>query len=342
MKKRIRMVDIASSLGIGKSTVSMALSGHPDISAATQARVKAEAERLGYVPDPALRYLTAQRWSEHDLQCPLSIGFVVWDADDYVPQQLLMKKALRAVVKSMGYGFEFLVVKRSPNVAAAVRVLKARGVVGVVAFASADQKAWEGFPLADFSGVEVMSGGGAVAGYSVIRPDAFGTMLSAGELIVGAGVKSAAICLLGQHAPSITDLRMEAAAFYVEKLWSDAGMTVVPAETFSVSLFAEGDQLVQGILKWLKETKPAAVILPNSGIAQQMVLMGVRVPEEMRMITIQRQNKSDFAGFEMDHQAIAWRAVHDLDSLLRSDTQGPEVRPVVSVIPKPWRDGLSF
>lgn len=48
--RRATIVDVATALGVSKGTVSRALNDYPDIAPATRARVRREAERLGYRP----------------------------------------------------------------------------------------------------------------------------------------------------------------------------------------------------------------------------------------------------------------------------------------------------
>lgn len=47
---RVRIADVASALGVTKSTVSRALNGYPDISEGTRLRVKRAADTMGYRP----------------------------------------------------------------------------------------------------------------------------------------------------------------------------------------------------------------------------------------------------------------------------------------------------
>src|SRR4030043_1243133 len=49
--RQITIIDIAKRLGISPSTVSRALSDHPDISLETKARVRAVADELDYRPN---------------------------------------------------------------------------------------------------------------------------------------------------------------------------------------------------------------------------------------------------------------------------------------------------
>ncbi len=67
----VRIVDVAERAGVAVSTVSRALSNHPDVSKAMRERVLAAAEELGYSPDP-----TAQSLKTGETRL---VGFVVRD-----------------------------------------------------------------------------------------------------------------------------------------------------------------------------------------------------------------------------------------------------------------------
>lgn len=58
--KRTTVKDIGRLLDVSPSTVSRALADHPDISAATKARVRDVAEAMGYIPNLRARYLRAR------------------------------------------------------------------------------------------------------------------------------------------------------------------------------------------------------------------------------------------------------------------------------------------
>ncbi|MCB1123715.1 MAG: LacI family DNA-binding transcriptional regulator, partial [Verrucomicrobiae bacterium] len=57
----MRLKDIAERAGLSVAAISMALKNHPSLPAATIEKVKALAEEMGYVPDPALSALAAHR-----------------------------------------------------------------------------------------------------------------------------------------------------------------------------------------------------------------------------------------------------------------------------------------
>lgn len=61
---RVRQRDVAQAAGVSQATVSLVVSGRASeggVSGATQARVRAAMEELGYVPDPAARSLRGGR-----------------------------------------------------------------------------------------------------------------------------------------------------------------------------------------------------------------------------------------------------------------------------------------
>ncbi len=64
MKKKIRIIkleDLAKKLHVSKVTISKALRNHPDISPETTAKVKALAEKLGYIPNFMAKNLSARK-----------------------------------------------------------------------------------------------------------------------------------------------------------------------------------------------------------------------------------------------------------------------------------------
>jgi LacI family transcriptional regulator len=75
----IGIKDIARELGVSIGTVDRALNGKPDISAATRAKVLELAERLGYTPNLAARYLQSRKPVRISVHLPQRIA-LFWDA----------------------------------------------------------------------------------------------------------------------------------------------------------------------------------------------------------------------------------------------------------------------
>ena len=61
MSDSVTLRDLAKHLGLGKSTVQRALSGHPSIKPVTRQKVIAAATKMGYRPDPFFSIVGSQK-----------------------------------------------------------------------------------------------------------------------------------------------------------------------------------------------------------------------------------------------------------------------------------------
>lgn len=336
MKRPARLQDIADALHVNISTVSRSLSGHPSIPPSTRKKVQKKAAQLGYRPDPALRRLTERRWATHPSSRPSSLAFVVWSKKDYPKQQADLKKAARTAAIELGYGFESIAIDDYPTVESAVQVMEARGICGVAVLGSESQNAWAGFPWDRFSAVHMISGEEAPTGLHFITYDSFGSLLDAGARIERARPASAAIGLISQTRESMTDALDHAAALLVTSRWKNAG---IPCK--KPCLFKTKPNVAETIAQWLIRERVGAVIIPNDGIAEELVSGPIKIPAHTNMITLWRQGSS-FAGYERQLDTIAIRAMQKLDSMFRHDERGLPASPQITLIPSLWVPGKSF
>lgn len=337
MDKRVRLKDIAERVGLDKSTVSMALRNHPRIPAVTRERVKAAAAAMGYVRDPALSRLAEQRWAGSTRKRVVSVALLSWAKDDYPDWRGELLGPVKRTALSLGYGFESVTVESYRRVAATVRVLEARGVAGVVVCASKDPDAWEGFPWDRFSGVEVLSGAGRRTGLPMIRIDTIGAMLDAGRRVEAACPASAAVALLQQTPPSLTDERDEAAALLVLRRWRAAGISCGEPK-----VFFNTPELHLSIIDWLKAERPEVAILPNAGVHWLLEKCDLQVPAKLRLIAHRRHGERSIAGYEQDTGRMGELATRLLDGLIRVNRRGVPDLPETIVVGGNWVDGTSF
>ena len=68
--KPIRLEDLSKKLGVSKVTISKALRDHPDISSETKLKVKALAEKLGYMPNYMAKNLSSRKSNTIGLVVP--------------------------------------------------------------------------------------------------------------------------------------------------------------------------------------------------------------------------------------------------------------------------------
>lgn len=132
MEHRVSFAEIAKAAKVDKSTVSLAMSGHPRIPEKTRSRIRAVAERLGYVPDPALASLAAQRWQGRRDHKGLVLAFVCDDIRTAEPELKAYLAGVRRQAGLLGYGVEVFSLADYPNAAALLRVVSQRNLRGMV------------------------------------------------------------------------------------------------------------------------------------------------------------------------------------------------------------------
>lgn len=103
--RRVTLKDIARSLGVSVNTVSRALTDKDSVSEATRARIKAEAERLGYLPNPMARSLV--------LGSAMTIGLVITNPSNPFYARLI--SAIEHRARGYGYSLMLLVTEESPD-----------------------------------------------------------------------------------------------------------------------------------------------------------------------------------------------------------------------------------
>ena len=102
---RVTIRDIAASLGISVATVSLALNDSPLVKKETMKRVKDEARRMGYMPNPYARNLARGR-SGH-------IGLIVPDIQNVYYASLVHH--INAATAASGYQLTILISNESPD-----------------------------------------------------------------------------------------------------------------------------------------------------------------------------------------------------------------------------------
>jgi LacI family transcriptional regulator len=120
---RPQMRDVARRAGVGASSVSRVLSGHPDVSERMRETVMAAVEELGYRPDLLAQSLRSGR--------TYSVGFVVSD----IANPMLAQVATAAERRLREAGYSLLLTNsegRAEHDASRIRLLEQRSVDGLL------------------------------------------------------------------------------------------------------------------------------------------------------------------------------------------------------------------
>lgn len=103
--RRRTLQDVADSLGLSANTISRALSGKPGVSERTRTLIRAEAQRIGYVPNPHARSLV--------LGSRMMIGLVITNVSNPFYAELISEIELHAT--AAGYTVVLLLSDESSN-----------------------------------------------------------------------------------------------------------------------------------------------------------------------------------------------------------------------------------
>lgn len=123
LPRRHTLQDVAEALGLTANTVSRALNDKPGVSAATRALIKAEAERIGYVPNVYARSLV--------LGSRKTIGVIVTDLANPFFNDLVSEIEEQAI--AAGYAIMLLLSDEDPDrERAAIDTALRAGVDGVI------------------------------------------------------------------------------------------------------------------------------------------------------------------------------------------------------------------
>jgi len=138
---------IAKELGISQSSVSLALRKKPGVSSQTAAKVRAAAERMGYIPDPMLTSLASYRERRRIAGFKAVLPFLHHDENleahhpDYPWGRIY--NGIKSRASYLGYKIEpMLVPKSGVDPKHFFRVLESRGINGVICGPSIKDSGW--------------------------------------------------------------------------------------------------------------------------------------------------------------------------------------------------------
>lgn len=278
--RRVTLKDIAVSLGVSVNTVSRALTDKDSVGEETRARIKAEAERLGYVPNSMARSLV--------LGSAMTIGLVITNPSNPFYARLISTIEQRGRVH--GYSLMLLVTEESPEGdQAAAETLLRWGVDGALVVPVRGNGAhWSrlndsGIPLVcvnrDFPALEL----------DFIGIDYEHAAHEAASHLIAGGARS--LCLLEEDLP-ISPVEERTAGF--RRALADAGLAhdrdselLVPTrrqESLALPWEpADAYRIAQGIVR--SGALPDAIMVGNDyfalGVYRALTEAGLRVPEDV-------------------------------------------------------------
>jgi LacI family transcriptional regulator len=281
--RRHTLRDIATALNLSVNTVSRALSGKDGIGEKTRARVLAEAERVGYVPNSLARSLV--------LGSTMTFGLVITNPSNPFYAELISAIELRA--RAHGYSLLLLVTDESEeNEARAAESLLRASVSGaIVVPVQGEQNAWRRLGAMGVPTV-LLNRDLPDLGYRFVGTDNELGAYLATKHVVSRGARS--IVVLEEDLP-ITTIANRISGF--RRAMAEAGLSVprgsvisVPTRRYQRSAlpWQPGDayRVARRLLR--RSRLPDAVVVGNDyfalGLYRALEDHGIKVPDDMMVI----------------------------------------------------------
>jgi LacI family transcriptional regulator len=300
MQSRVTLRDVALKAGVHHTTVSRALKNDPRICASTLNKIKALAEKMGYIPDPMLSALNAYRHASKPSQYH---GTAAWITNfstrdawrDSLCYRLYFQGASEQLMRH-GYQLEDFWL-REPNLSArrASQVLLHRGIRGLLICPLPISRGhlslqWEKFSAVTF-------------GYSLVRPRLH--LFSAAHyraMITGMRkLRALGYRRIGMVTAYDMNERMD-------RMWTAAYRSELPAQArgkpLPICLLGAGsrsytdsdNEYKQMVLKWYRTHKPDAVITPTIPVFEWLVEEGYSMPKDVAVISMSLQQEDRTPG----------------------------------------------
>ncbi|MCF3649121.1 LacI family DNA-binding transcriptional regulator [Synoicihabitans lomoniglobus] len=335
--RRVTHQDIAQSLGINKSTVSLALRSDPRIAVATRKRVAELAEQMGYRPDPALATLARQRWAGHETGSGSVLAYIVDSRYATMPLQRRFLDAARKRAEQRGYGLLAFDLAPYNEIGSAMRVLRARGIRGVLMpqLPPSDGPAIKEMPVEHFT-VVCLGAGYTPVPFHAVASDMFEVTRYVWRMIWERGYRRIGGAVF-RHSPEALD--------DAERIGSCLAMQLASLTTRQrVPLLTAGPQDKDAFLEWVRRYRPEVLLAMVPRVYDWLIEGGWRIPQDIAVAGIVAipEECPNMSGCVRHEAEVSATGVDSLiAAMLENEWGPPAVQRRVLIAPQ-WYEGTSL
>jgi LacI family transcriptional regulator len=338
----VTMQVIADQVGFSKNTVSLALRGHPSISADTRELIRKTADKLGYRPNAVVSQLIAQLRAGRTARFQAKLALINGHRD---PKAFRTHATIPAYVQGcerrgiqLGYTFDhFWLHDPKLKAESLLRILRARGIKGIIIVGLMDQNqlpphlrpVWEAFPC-------------VVTGVRTREPALSFSCVDHHDLVVQAFERALA---LGYQRPAlVVEERIDR---LVEGRFSGAMLTAqqalpatrrVPAFTGVQQARTDG----KPFQRWFERHKPDVLLSLYNIVFPWLKERGLRVPQDVGVIQLEwRESHAEVTGMNQHNDAVGEAAVDMVVGQIHRNESGIPAFPRATLIGASWVDGSS-
>lgn len=338
MPEHVRLVDIAARAGVSTATVSLALRDSVLLPAATKAKVRAVAEKLGYRPHPYVSAYMSWRRNRGALRKPaiaLLHGYRGENGWEKHRSSTLreMHRGVREQLELRGYAAgEFRLGAHRPE--RLVAIIKARGISGLIFAPSINIAEPYDFPWADFSAVQIGTG---PAGMRLPRVahDHYHGALEAVRRCVAAGFRRPGLVIDPDH-----DARLQ----HVWRAGFEMGVEAGGLERDRVFPLRESTPDLSKLRAWFKRRRPDVIVTNLHQVVEHLLgQIQLTVPRDVRLVSLSVPTLGDrVSGINQDGYFLGAQAVDLLAGALRLHRTGELPQAVTTLVGGQWNPGTTM
>ena len=336
LSRRITMKDVAASVGVHQTTVSLALRNHPSIPKATREKIHEAARLLGYKPDPMLSSLIAYRQHHQENKAPPTIGYIMdleGDAQlrNSQPRMLFLQSAKRRA-NELGYKIEpFYYSPGNYSSKSLDRILLTRNISGLIIAAFTHKTdlslSWEYYSVIK---IEMLPFN---LRFDVVENNQMQATRLAIEKAGEKGYRRVGM-VTGEHDEAHTR-NLFSAGYYV-------GQTIFPEADRIPLKVIPGKDLEQDcaeIISWLKQYEVEVMVTNWIELIPKMDEIRRRSGRDVVLypLDIDHFDESQ-TGVLQNHEAVGRYAVDRVTGLMRTNQRGMVDYPTVHLIDSLWKE----
>lgn len=330
---------LARLAGVSNATISLALRHHPRIRPEVRERIQRIAEEAGYKSNPVVANLLAQLRSSKSVTFQSTLGLIHTGADhrllEIVPTFREWVLGCEDRAASLGYALDRMYVG-SPDVSPKrlVQILDARGIRGLLVIGPFDGNVIPPAldPIWERSAAIVIGVHPMRPALAYVASDQFTTAGQALRELVRRGYERPGLCLDSQ----VDD--------WVENRFSGgfaAAQVRLPAKN-RIPPFDFKHDAKQRFTRWVERYRPDAIVSAHTEIEPWLLEMGVRLPDGMGLVHLDKSEQVPWAGMDQNNRQIGRAAVDMVIGQLHRNEFGVPPFQKCMFISSSWVSGPSI
>jgi LacI family transcriptional regulator len=330
---------VADTIGVSKSTVSLALRGDPRIPEATRLKVQETAEALGYRKNPIVDSLMAHLRSGKRPAYQGNIALINCssDPDPYANHTFRSFRAgILARADALGHRVEqFWLEEPSMRPARLRQILETRGIRGLVLIATVEPHVihkdytnfWDTFACSIVGVTHIEKQ------FPCATNDQYLTSKRAVEEVLRRGYKRPGIAI-DFETDELLDFKFTA-GFSVGSRDLGARSRLKP--------FDLKPNAPTGFINWVKDQKPDAIITNKSFVRPWLEEAGWRAPEDIGLLHLDwHEGVADWAGMNQNNELVAAAGADLVINQLNKHEFGPISHPKLVLLESDWVEGKTL